>query len=134
MFVYEFPGIRKSKMPQPYTQLGDIYRNLGNLLKNQSKPLLPLKKISPKSPHQASPKTKQCPLTWCDNRYCVFQVDKQPSRVLAVVVGVQIQHASTEEGSVLDGAYTLHLCTVTELRVSVSHPQSEIIVLSNDCT
>lgn len=55
MFVYEFPGIRKSKMPQPYTQLGDIYRNLGNLLKNQSKPLLPLKKNKPKKPSPSLP-------------------------------------------------------------------------------
>lgn len=40
MCVYEFPGIRESKMPQPYTQLSDIYRN-PETFRKQSRQLLP---------------------------------------------------------------------------------------------
>lgn len=134
MCVYEFPGIRESKMPQPYTQLSDIYRNL-ETFKKQSKLLPPhKKKKNPKQKTQnQNPHHQNCPRAWCDDMYSSFQVGKQPSTVLAMVV-LSTNSASTEEDSILDGAYTLHLFTLTELCASTSRLQFKIIVLSHDCT
>lgn len=91
MCVYEFPGIRESKMPQPYTQLGDIYRNL-ETFKKQSKQLPPhkkKKKQATKHPHPPPPPPNQKnhdqnhPLAWYDDMYWFFQVGKQPSTVFS---------------------------------------------------
>lgn len=97
MCVYEFPGIRESKMPQPYTQLGDIYRN-PETFRKQSRQLLPTTpNTHTQKPQNLLPKPHCqnclwhgmiCIAFWVLLVFCcfIFQIEKEPRTILAMVV------------------------------------------------
>lgn len=97
MCVYEFPGIRESKMPQPYTQLNDIYRN-PETFRKQSKQLLPSTPNTHTQKPQNLPPKPHCQNCLWHGMACIafwvllvfgcfiFQIEKEPRTILAMVV------------------------------------------------